>query len=179
MTTVLKNLSYKTKNKLLLAVIALFTIIVYSASVKKTITLHSECKELEGKVTIATDAPLQAAELEKKLAEIDRILGKQQHADNNTQQTLLGIISSYCQNNKTIVREIPKTIYSEQKDFLIETNIFQVEGSFSKLTELIYLLEQKYKIGKIASVHFQTKKDNQTNTIALLATIYLQNIKKR
>ena len=54
-----------------------------------------------------------------------------------------------------------------------------IGGNFSTLINLVYLLEQKYNLGKIASVNYQLKKDFKTKEMQLTATIFLQNIKKK
>ncbi len=114
----------------------------------------------------------------QQMMSIDHVLGTSQRADTNVQQQLLGIVTDYCQKRDVVLREFPKTIQKTQEDYLVETNIFTVEGDFIKLLELVYLLEQKSRIGKIASVNFLSKKDFKTKSLALTATIYLQNVKK-
>ncbi|MGZ4058661.1 MAG: hypothetical protein ACXVPU_06530, partial [Bacteroidia bacterium] len=92
---------------------------------------------------------------------------------------LLELITGYCQVNNTVLREFPKTIIFEKGDILIETNRFVVQGSFQSLLNLIYTLEQKSKIGKVASVEYQIKKEIKDKKILLTASIFLQNIKKK
>jgi len=171
-------MTYKKKNKFLIIAAIVFLLAAYSLSIKKTIMLYQECKELTNKSDLATNAPVKIQELEKKLAETDTLLGKSQIRDGNTQQLLLGVVTNYCQTNDIVLREFPRAINNLDKDFSIETSVFVVEGDFIKLLRLIYQLEQKDKIGRIASAHFQAKKDYRTQTVSLLSTIYLQNIKK-
>ncbi len=173
-----KNLTYKKKNQLLLAGAILFAVMMYSFAIKRTVVVYRECNVLEAQMKLAHDAPLKAAMLERKLAEMDHLPGEQQKGDVNVQQNLLGVITNYCQNNNVILREFPKTIQTEEKDLLVETNVFVIEGGFSKLLQFVYLLEQKNKIGRIASVQFQTKRDYKTKTLSLTAMIYVQSIKK-
>ena len=110
--------------------------------------------------------------------ELNQILGGKQLTDTNTQQALLNVIANYCRDNKTVLREFPKAISKEKNDFVVETNFFTVEGDFVKLLSLVYLLEQKERIGRIASVFFQSKRDVRTKALSLSATIYVQNVKK-
>lgn len=151
---------------------------VYFLAIEKSIVVAGEYRILKEQVQMASDAPRKITELQKQLAEIDHDMEKEQRTTVNVQEALLGFITNYCQNNKLILREFPKTIHINEKDFLIETNVFTVEGGFLKILPMIYLLEQKNKIGKIASVNFQTKKDFKTKNLALTATIYLQNVSK-
>ncbi len=163
---------------MLLIAAILFAVIIYSFAIKKTVLLYKEYSNLETQLKLAEDAPVRAIALEQKLAEMDHLLGDRQKEDANVQQTLLGVITNYCQNNNAILREFPKTIHAEEKDFLMETNVFVIEGGFSKLLRFVYLLEQKNKIGRIASLQFQTKRDYKTKSLSLTAMIYVQSIKK-
>lgn len=174
-----KNLTYKKKNRLLLIGAILFAMAVYSFALERTYHTYKDCTALEMQLKLAQDAPQKTITLEKRLAEMDALAGNQRGVGMNVQQVLLGSITSYCQNNNVVLREFPKTIETEEKDLLIETNVFVIEGSFSKLLTFIYQLEQKDKIGRIASLLFQTKKDFKTKSLSLTAMIYVQSIKKQ
>lgn len=173
----LQGWSYRKKNKALVFTAMLFLVLAYMLSIKRTIAVYREANVLESQSELAVNAPEKAAGLEKQLAGIDNLLGMQPQAG-NVQQMLLGVITGYCKERNTVLREFPKTVYHEEKDFIVETNVFTVEGSFSQLLKLVYLLEQENHIGKISSARFFIKKDPKTHTTALNATIYLQNIKK-
>ena len=151
---------------------------MYTVALKKTILVRQEYKALEKQLQLAKDAPLKAARLEKQLAELSHFPGDKQKTEINVQQNLLGVISNYCQSNNIVLREFPKTVHAEEKDLQIETNVFVIEGGFSRLLQFVYLLEQKDKIGRIASVQFQTKKDYKTKSLSLTAMIYVQSLKK-
>jgi hypothetical protein len=156
-----------------------FAMIIYSFAIKKTILLYKEYGALSRQLKLEEDAPLKTIMLERKLGEMDKSLGnKQNENNNNVQQTLLGSITTYCQNNNVTLREFPKTIHSRERDILMETNVFVLEGGFSRLLHFVYLLEQRNKIGRIASVHFQSKRDTKTKSLFLTAAIYVQSIKK-
>ncbi len=64
----------------------------------------------------------------------------------------------------------------EMDNAMINTFSFTVNGSFSKITGLIYELEQHYKLGKIISVNFEKKKNYRRNTQYLECTVLLQRI---
>lgn len=174
-----KNLTYKKKNQLLLVVILLVLLMVYSLAIKKTINIHNTYSEAEKKIVLAASAPMLAAQLEKELLQIDIKLGNENPKKQNTSDALLELTTNYCQNNHAVLREFPKTTITEAGDMTIETNQFVVEGNFSTLINLVYILEQKNKLGKVASVKYQLKKDFKTKEMVLTATIYLQNVKKK
>lgn len=174
----LKNLTYKKKNRLLAAALVLFAWVIYSYAISDTVAAWKACSEMEERTAKAAGAPVQNAVLRKQLEEMDRLIGSGAYAGGDVQQALLGIASAWCQEKGVLLREFPQTIFSEEKDLRIETNVFTVEGDFKKLLGLVYELEQKQKVGKLASVNFQMRKDPKTKTKNLTVTIYVQNVKK-
>lgn len=173
-----KNLTYKKKNQLLIIVSVLALYLVYAFAVKKTITTYSEYTKAEEQIGLAANAPVMAAQLENQLFQMDSKIGKQNINGQNTEQALLELITNYCQNNHAVLREFPETTIAKQGDMFIETNLFVVEGEFASLINLVYILEQKNRLGKIASVRYQLKKDFKTKEMTLTAAIYLQNVKQ-
>lgn len=173
-----KDLTYKKKNQLLLAGGILFLLFAWFMAFKPTFSLYANCNALELQLSEVADAPIHTAMLQKKLTEMDQMLGNRQLTDTNTQQALLNLITHYCQSNKIVLREFPRTVTKQDNDYTVETNVFTVEGSFSKLLGLAYVLEQKERIGKVASVLFHTRKDVRTKVLSLTASIYIQNVKK-
>ena len=174
-----KNLTYKQKNRLLIAGAILMAYIAYALAIKKTITAYNQCNEATKQIELAQNAPMMADQLEKQLSQMDSKIGNQNTNGQNKEQALLELVTNYCQNNHAVLREFPETTLADQGNMTIETNLFVVEGSFPTLINLVYLFEQKNKLGKVASVHYQLKKDFKTKEMALTATIYLQNIKKK
>lgn len=175
----LKDLTYKKKNQLLVAVAIAVIYFVYSLAIQKTIVAHNEYTAAKSQMELAANAPKAVSQLEKQLHLIDLKIGDQNADQQNTVQALLEVITNYCQKNHVILREFPETTAAKQGELLIETNFFVVEGTFASLINLVYVLEQKEKLGKIASVNYQLKKDLESKEMALTAAIYLQNIKQQ
>jgi hypothetical protein len=170
---VFKNLTYKQKNRFLLIGIVLLAFISYRMAFRNTINVCSGINSLEEQLKLADHAPQKVAGLQARLAGMDQVLGRSQ-----SESTLLGVVTDYCQKNNVALREFPKTIEKTQGEYQVETNFFVIEGGFIKLLELLYLLEQKNRVGKVASVNFSTKKDYKTKALNLTAIIYVQNVKK-
>lgn len=173
-----KELTYLRKNQLLIAAFVILLLLVYSLAIKKTIHESKQVADAEKKIELAVNAPLMAAQLQKELMLMNEKIGDKNLKGQNTAQTLLELVTNYCKNNRAVLREFPETNTSDQEGLRIETNRFVVEGNFSTLLNLVYLLEQKNKLGKISSVVYQLKKDFKTKNKVLIATVYLQNVKK-
>jgi hypothetical protein len=174
----LKSLTYKKKNLLLLIVAVVGAFMIYSFAIKKTIAAWTQFSQNKDKMEQAANAPLMAAQLEKELIRMDAKIGNHDTI-HNVNEALLSLITDYCQSHHAVLREFPETTYTETGGLAIETNQFMIGGNFSTLINLVYLLEQKYSLGKIAAVNYQLKKDFKTKEMQLTATIFLQNIKKK
>lgn len=174
-----KNLTYRKKIRFLAIGVVILTFIIYNLSIKKTIILKKECKSFEEKLALVEYAPQKIALLEKELSKIEGIIGKSDTTCIDFQQILLEKTSNYCQENNIILKEFPKQIINEQQDYIIETNIVVLEGGFITLLKFLYLLEQKYNIGKVVSAGYNAFKDIKTKKYKLNLTIYVQNIKKK
>jgi hypothetical protein len=175
----LEQLTYKKKNKLLILVAVLLFFIVYGFGIKKTIVAYRNYTDAEKQIQLGANAPVMAAELENQLMQMDAKIGTQNKTGQNTEQELLEVLTNYCQTNHAVLREFPESTTAAEDKLLVETNLFVVAGNFSTLINLVYLLEQKAKLGKVGSVHYQLKKDIKSKEMVLTATIYLQNIKKK
>ncbi len=174
----LKGLTYKKKNRFLWGALFLFTWIIYSYSISDTLQAWNDCDEMEQRSAQAADAPMQSAVLEKRLSEMEALIGSGKQGASDVRQELMGIAAAWCQESRCTLREFPATILTEERDLRVETNILTLEGNFKELLGLVYKLEQKDKSGKLASVDFQMKKDPKTKNRMLTATIYIQNITK-
>ena len=173
-----ENLTYKRKNLLLGVAAVLLVFIVYSLGVSKTIKAYHDYSDAKARMEMAQNAPLMAAQLERELILMDAKMGTTKAFKQNTAETLLNLITNYCQSNHAVLREFPRTTIDMQGDLTIETNQFVLEGNFATILKLIYNLEQKNKIGKVASVKYQLKKDFKTKEMVLTASVFIQNIKK-
>ncbi|MFI5219069.1 MAG: hypothetical protein ACHQNT_06235 [Bacteroidia bacterium] len=172
------RLNYKTKNRFLLIAAVLFALMAYRLAIKKTIDQCKTYRNLKQQVDFAKDIPRKTAHIKMQIATMDKTLTTMQHSETNMQQALLGIVTNYCKENKVVLKEFPETIQTSGSDFLVQTNVFKIEGDFIKLLKLLYILEQKRKIGKIASVVFQTKTNFKTKNLELTATVFLQHVTK-
>ncbi len=152
--------------------------IIYEAALKKTINTYKECNNLELQIQVANDAPMKMSELKRKNERLDVLLGTGgMYGD--IQQSIMGVVTGYCNQNELTLEEFPTPASEKNNGITIETNVFTIEGGFNKLLDLVYLFEQKYKLGKIVSVIYKLKKENSSHASKLNAIIYLQNIKKQ
>jgi hypothetical protein len=170
----LKKMSWKQKNKLLLAggLVLLWT--VYAFAISNTIELRSACTVLQQQLDSASGAPARLVMLKQESQQLEAATNSN---DTSTilHERLLGIVADYCQQHNSVLRDFASPVCYHQQEWLIETHPIVVEGTFMNLLMLVHRLEQE-KVGKIISVDFHSKRDNKTQTLSLIATIYVQNI---
>ena len=173
-----KTLTYKRKNQLLIAGMIGTFLLVYVFAIKKTITAYTDYSSAKVKVELAENAPAIAAQLQKQLMQIDAKIGSTDTTKQKAGEPLLELVTNYCQDHQAVLREFPQTTATAQGDMIVETNRFVIEGNFATLINLVYILEQKNKLGKIASVKYALQKDFKSKEMLLTATVFLQNVKK-
>ena len=156
----------------------LFGIFVYQSVLSKTIDLYKQNRALSVTLKAASDAPAKFQLLRKKLSSLDNVIqSRQLDSSQSVHDFLISVLSKYCKENNTILKSFPETSTFTQGNFEIQTNSFTVQGSFVNLLQLVYLLEQKHRTGKLSSVNFQSAKDMDSQKVVLTATVYLQTVK--
>lgn len=173
-----KNLTYLKKVKLLLIGGIVFLFISYLFAFKRTINLYSDYREIKEKLKLVDSAPQTIAGLQSQLNGIDKIISKNNQGGMDTRFALLGVASEYCQRNRTSLTEMPKSLFTQESDYNIETITLVMEGSFFNLLKFVYQLERSDNIGKVASVEFKTINDIITKENKLIVSIYIQTVKK-
>jgi len=175
----LNHISYKQKNKLL-AVLAIFmAILIYWFGIKKTINAYTQYRKNNEQMVLVSNAPTSVLQLKQELMEINSKLGNQNINGQNNTNKLIELVTNYCKDNNVVLMEFPQAETKQKDDLLIETNKFTVGGKFISLLQLVYILEQKNHLGKIASVYYKTVKNYKTKELTLTSKVYLQNIKKK
>lgn len=175
----IKNLTYKQKNYLLLIGTIVFLLVIYNASIKGTVEVYSSYSELNDKKEELENAPENLIKVEKRFAELKKGYGEHEtYEDAEYQELVLEKITEFCIENDLVLRSFPAPHIFGEQGFEIEINRVSVQGPFGDLLELTYHLERKYKLGRIASLHFEKRTDLKTKKRFLVVNIYMQNIKK-
>lgn len=164
--------SYKQHNIALGVVAFLVFFLVYKGSISRTIKYAQANKSLKTNIERAASAPAEIAQLQTQLA------GMQQSAlKPYDREKLLEVVTTFCRDNKVLVKTFPQAQLTKQNDSQIVTNKIVVEGSYNSIVKLVYLLEQQEKLGSVSSLIFTTHKDRVSKKILLHATIIFRNLK--
>lgn len=172
----LKQLTYKTKVRYLFIGTGIIFILAYFLAIQKTIKLKGEVSALKQRSEQSSGTSAELAMLQNRLESLDAIISRQ--GSGEVRETLLGVLTSYCQKNGILLKAFPETIIEKGNEANIETNVFTVEGAFIPLLKLLYVLEQKQRIGKVSSALYQTHIDPKTKRNLLSAVVYIQNVKQ-
>ena len=172
------NLSYTTRNYLLIAGSVIFAFIVYNNAIQKTLDVKSKYDTLKQQIQSNELSVTHINQLQAESNTLNTILGTTKEAEEDIQQNLLEEVSEYCNKNKITLTKFPETTSFREKEYIIETNEFEVKGTFKKLLQLQYNIENNFKGARVASVHYYSKKNIKTKELELFLNVYLQNIKK-
>lgn len=173
------SMTYKKRFRWLLIGIVFLLIISYLLAVKKTVLLFRECSSMQEKLESINEAPGNIQIIKNEILQIDGIISAGDSSGADFRQLLLEKAGDFCLTNNITLKEFPASVHEIKNDYSLETNTVVLEGSFVSLLKFTYLLEQKYKIGKVASVDFSTKYDLIAKKNKLTEKIYVQNIKKK
>jgi hypothetical protein len=175
-----QNISFQRKYQLLLLVSGLLMLCIYQFAISKTVDLYRRNNELNAKLAEAVNTPQQVDAIHKRLKALDKLIpSRKTDSVGSVHDTLLSVLSQYCKENSVLLKSFPETSTYEEGSFEIETNSFTLQGNFIPLLRLVYLLEQKERIGKISSLNFQSAKDYDSKRTVLPLTVYLQTVKNK
>ncbi len=172
------KLSYKNKNRVLLALSVALLYLVYKLAIIKTVGVYNDYSYLRTQLVLAQHIDKKSEEMAAKLNAVESIFKGSMTNGNNSQEKILETVSVYCKDKPVLLKEFPRSLMKENNGYLIELNYFTVQGNYTDLLNLVYAMEQKVKTGKVASVNFQLKENPKSHIKELTATIYIQNIKR-
>ena len=172
----LDNLTYKQKFFYLLYSILFVFILSYLLSIKNTIQVVSEYKQMNNELKRFNETIVDLSTIKHELNNLDKKINAINSNEKTIQYKIMNNVASYCETNNLYIKNITSPITVKMNNCNIETRILLVKGNFIELLQLSYLIEQKYKIGKISSLRFFKERNNESNADELLMEVYLQNV---
>lgn len=168
------ELSYTNRLKVLPLIIILAGVLVYSLTLSKTIALSQEVDRLQNELNQVSMAPVQIQKLKQELADLNSKIGN--HSGDISQEGIFRSLSQYCTSHNLMIREFPVFHKYANKDHEVRSFQLEIEGGFHNLLKLVYHLEQKIYLGKIASLHFEKKRNRRSRREYLSLKITLQTV---
>jgi hypothetical protein len=172
-----KNLSYKTRNKIILTGLPVLLLLLWFLVFRQTYDLYQSNEDLKEKIIKAKHAPENLISIKNKLALIDRKIESYLTDTVKNRENILHLVSDFCRKENIILKEFPQGTLSTESDIEIETNKIITEGNFRNQLLLLHNIEYINRTGRPASVQFIKSFDNKRKQEILNMTIYLQNIR--
>ena len=172
-------MNLKQKNSALFIGMLLLLWIAYHFSFSNTLGLKKQYYSLKKEQELFINVPQKLTQLKQQNSYYDSILqSKQISTESSFQNYLLKTITAFADTTtiKVVTFKNPRSFKTDKA--IVNTFSFTVNGSFSKITQLIYELEQQSKLGKIISVQFEKKKYYRRNIDFLECTILLQQVQQ-
>jgi hypothetical protein len=167
-------MTYKQKNQGLLLGAVLLLLVAYWFSFRKTIQAYRQNKTLTQKSEQIQSANFTIQQLEQQLSKT-----KIHQETPFNQAVLFEKVSHFCESNQLNILTFDEPKIVQTDDYEVTTNYMEIEGGFKSMTELVYELEQKLRLGRMASVHYELDFDRKTKQFFLIGKIYLQNIQNK
>lgn len=165
--------SYKQKNYALLVIIVLLLAVTYKKSISITMETKKYEYELDQQLEMAKSASSQIRIKQTTIAQLNRVLGKENLTVEKVQQ---GFLNFFAQNSSGLqVYKIDEVIKFQHPDFTINTHQIVIKGEFTKSLKFIYSLEKDFDLARLTNVTFEYKKVNSDEPEALYTTLLIQN----
>ena len=172
-------MNLKQKNIALLIGLVLLLWVANRLSFSKTFELKKQYEISQKEQKLFSNVSQKLLSLQQQNVYYDSILkSKKISTESSFQNNLLQTITSFADTTNTKVVAFKDPHKFKVNETLINTFSFTLNGNFSKIVQLIYILEQQYKLGKIVSVNFEKKKNYKRNNTFLECTILLQQIEQ-
>jgi uncharacterized protein involved in propanediol utilization len=155
----------------------LLLLIAYWFSFRKTSQAHHQNKNLTQQTKQIQSANFTIQQLQQQLAKT-----KINHPEGSgpfNQTVLFEKVSHFCESNQLNILTFDEPKIVQTDDYEVTTNYMEIEGQFNSITALVYELEQKLRLGRMASVHYELDFDRKTKQFFLIGKIYLQNIQNK
>jgi hypothetical protein len=170
----MRRLTWKRKNQLLVIGAVILLWIVYSFAISKTLAARSACIDMQERIDSAGSAPDQLIRLKQEFANFQSETGAID-TSNEVHEYILGIVTTYCANNNLILRDFTHPYRLQQQEWKIEDHPLTVQGSFIGLLKLLHHLEKEPRSNVISS-EFRSRRDPKTQELSLSLVIYIQTI---
>ncbi|MDF3026956.1 MAG: hypothetical protein K0S23_1263 [Fluviicola sp.] len=171
--TLFEKYSYKQKNLALLIIAVLLFAVSYKRAFSKTIETNSYINELEIKKLEALNSQKEIQILQKQVAQLNKLLGKENVSVEEVQQGFLNFLAR--KSPRISVKQIDEVYGFEHPDFKINTFKIELKGDFISILKFINTLEQSFDDARLIHFQMSSEKDPVTGKIDLTTTLLIQN----
>lgn len=171
--TLFEKYSYKQKNFALLVIAVLLFAVSYKRAFSKTIETNTYINELEIRKQEALNSQKEIRQLQKNVAQLNKLLGKENVSVEQVQQGFLNFLAR--KSSKLQVKQIDEVYGFEHPDFKINTFKIELQGDFISVLKFINELEKSFDDARLIHFEMNSEKDLVTNKTDLTTTLLIQN----
>ena len=168
-------MNYKKKTGYLLAGFFLSLVLVWMFSIKNTVALYVQNKEITANIEQSGKSEDKET-LRHELNSLQKTIETYSVDSVDGGDMILKTTGELCRKNNVVLKDVPQSEDSEANTFKIRTNKVIMEGNFINLLKVLNDFENN-KAGHIASASFESYFDNRRKNTILTLTIYIQNVK--
>jgi len=172
------QISNKISFVLVLILVLFFGNYIFENTIGKTLELKKEYEELLELSTSEIDYSSLLVRTNKQLEELDKLIIDENKHAGQIQQVIMEQIEDLKLQYNVSITKMPAPHQYQLGNYIVLTEVFELEGTYKNLLRLINELELKFEQANLSSLNFELKRDFTTNKNKLYATIYFQNIKK-
>lgn len=169
---------YKKKFLFSLVAMAIICLVALLGPLGKTFELRRQSEKMAQDLEKLSEAPERIAMVKQQLDWLDLSVGFNDSL-NFDQRDLFVYLAGCASKNKVVVREIPDRHLYREREMMIETHFFKLEGAYINLLKVVFELEKNLKSYSIASVSFYRVQDKRTQKHELIMELFIQGIRKQ
>ena len=168
-------MTYKTKNKLLIAGLILIGIIVYQLAISETLSTKKQKDALETKVMNLKQLSQVSSNLLSKEKFLDSILLKNDLTNSTIQNSLLDFLNNETATSNLKITEFLEPHFYNKEGINVVSFQFTLEGTYKETQEILYQLEQNTGFGMISHVALEKKRDFRKRKNLLFTSIIVES----
>jgi hypothetical protein len=172
-------MSYKMKNRFLLASILLFGVLAYLVALKPTVELYYQNQESQELLSNIDNAPAYIGRMERQLESYSKAVEAFSKDSTKEDQFLLERLAKVCHRNQILLAAFPPAKSYREGGYEIESRLVKLRGAFPNLLRVLYDLEHNQPVGRITGVKIVLEDERKTKQTHLFAYFYVQNLKGR
>jgi len=167
--------TYRQKNIALLIGFVLSIIAIYPITISNTVKLGKNIHQLELQEQQAVHAPLAIANYNQNIKQLDEQISSYVSDTLEGEQYLLELVSNFSQQNNLTLTAFHQPTATQKEKITIYTREVALEGEYIPLLRLLHYLEYTKKIGRMASVEFETYIQKRSRRKKLQMSLFIQN----